>query len=86
MIDTRQTGRRLFNLSFGKSLCIEWDLVRELVARFCLVVRQYVIITKADLQPDFANVRAMKAIFREYGYTYSHFGSDPNVRVFQKVE
>lgn len=65
-------------------LIIDWTFIKELVARFCLTVRQYVVITNSDIKKVFGGVREMKQLFREYGYTYSRIGSDPNVRVFLK--
>ena len=49
---------------------IEWDVMKELVPRFCLMVRQYII--------------EMKDLYHQNGYTYSRIGNDPTVRVFIK--
>jgi len=43
-----------------------------------------VIITNSNVIEVVGGVREMKQLFREYGYTYSRIGSDPNVRVFLK--
>lgn len=48
------------------------------------MVRQYVVITNSDVIGIIGGVREMKQLFRQYGYTYSRIGSDPNVRVFLK--
>ena len=78
-VDTRSNGWNGFILSF-----LDWTFIKELVAQFCLTIRQYVVITNSDVIEVVGGVREMKQLFREYGYTYSRIGSDPNVRVFLK--
>ena len=64
----------------------EWDVVRELVPHYSLRVRQYVVMSPAKLSPVFKDVREMKNLFRQSGYTYSRIGSETTVRVFMKDE
>ena len=78
-VDTRSNGWSEFILPY-----LDWSFIKELVARFCLTIRQYVIITNSNVIEVAGGVREMKQLFREYGYTYSRIGSDPNVRVFLK--
>ena len=63
---------------------IEWDVMKELVPRFCLMVRQYIIRTKSSVSPAFNNMKEMKDLYHQNGYTYSRIGNDPTVRVFIK--
>ena len=56
--------------------------MKELIPRYCLMVRQYIIRTSTTLSPAFKNVREMKEYFRQHGYLYSRIGSDPDIRVF----
>ena len=56
--------------------------MKELVPRFCLMVRQYIVRTNTSLSPAFKNVREMKEYYRQNGYLYSRVGNDPTVRVF----
>lgn len=63
---------------------IEWDVMKELVPRFCLMVRQYIIHTSSSLSPAFKNVKEMKEMYRQNGYTYSRIGNNPSIRVFMK--
>lgn len=58
--------------------------MKELVPRFCLMIRQYIIRTGPSVSPAFKNVKEMKELFHQHGYTYSRIGNDPNVRVFMK--
>ena len=58
--------------------------MKELIPQYCLMVRQYIVITKGDVSPAFQSVKEMKEYFRESGYSYSRIGSDPTVRVFMK--
>ena len=64
----------------------EWDVVREMVPRYSLMVRQYVVMSPAKLTPVFKDVREMKNLFRQSGYTYSRIGNEATVRVFMKDE
>ena len=64
----------------------QWDVVRELVPHYSLMVRQYVVMSPAKLSPVFKDVREMKNLFRQSGYTYSRIGSETTVRVFMKDE
>ena len=58
--------------------------MKELIPRFCLMIRQYIIRTAPSLSPAFANVREMKDLYRQHGYTYSRIGDSPTIRVFMK--
>ena len=58
--------------------------MKELIPQYCLMVRQYIVITSGDVSPAFQNIKEMKEYYRESGYTYSRIASDPMVRVFMK--
>lgn len=66
------------------NITIEWDVMKELVPRFCLMIRQYIIRTAPSLSSAFQNVREMKELYRSHGYTYSRIGNSPTIRVFMK--
>lgn len=55
-----------------------------MIPQYCLMVRQYVVMTNSSVGPEFKSVKDMKSFFREAGYTYSRIASDPTVRVFMK--
>lgn len=58
--------------------------MKELIPQYCLIVRQYIVITKGNVSPAFQNVKEMKEYFKESGYSYSRIATDPTVRVFMK--
>ncbi|KAK8794540.1 hypothetical protein WA171_003662, partial [Blastocystis sp. BT1] len=82
--ETNQKAQSKISTFFVDTRSNDWSFIKELVARFCLTIRQYVIITNSNVIEVVGGVREMKQLFREYGYTYSRIGSDPNVRVFLK--
>ena len=78
-MDLRDNG--IFKICYNM---IEWDVMKELVPRFCLMVRQYIIRTNSSVSPAFNNMKEMKDLYHQNGYTYSRIGNDPTVRVFIK--
>ena len=65
-------------------LNVEWAVIKEMIPRFCLMIRQYIVRTAPSLTPVFRDVREMKEMFQQHGYTYSRIGDSPQVRVFMK--